>query len=71
MLGLAFGSKLMSKVINKINKPLMWYALIEIGIGLYGLLLLSLFGILPIIFDILLKTDSPFKYHPIQFFSYY
>ena len=45
--GLALGSWLAGRNIDKLENPLKYYGFIEIGIGLFGLLLISLFTILP------------------------
>src|SRR4030042_1657729 len=45
--GLALGSWLMSKYVDKIKSLPGTYALIELGIGLYGVLLLNMFNLLP------------------------
>ncbi|MBU2638068.1 MAG: hypothetical protein KJ955_03785 [Nanoarchaeota archaeon] len=47
MLGLALGALIMSRYSEKIKNPLAAYGLMEIGIGLYGILLIPLFNILP------------------------
>ncbi len=47
MAGLALGSWLISKYVDKIKNLPSAYALMELGIGLYGILLLSLFNLLP------------------------
>lgn len=51
MLGLALGSWFISKRIGKIKNLPKTYAHIEMAIGLYGVLLLSIFNILPDIYD--------------------
>jgi spermidine synthase len=45
--GLALGSWLAGRYIDKLENPLKYYGFIEIGIGLFGLLLISLFTVLP------------------------
>lgn len=45
--GLALGSWLAGRYIDKLENPLKFYGFIEIGIGLFGLLLISLFTVLP------------------------
>jgi spermidine synthase len=51
MAGLALGSWIIGKYVDKIENLPKTYALFEIGIGLYGALLLSIFNILPDIYD--------------------
>lgn len=51
MMGLGLGALIISKHINKIKNLPIAYALIEIGIGLYGILLLSIFNLLPQIYN--------------------
>ena len=51
MLGLALGSLIISKYIEKIKNLPLTYAMIEFGIGLYGILLLSIFNLLPGIYN--------------------
>lgn len=60
MAGLALGSWLMSKYVEKIRNLPKAYALMEIGIGLYGLLLLSLFYILPKGYRLLYEMHGSF-----------
>lgn len=45
--GLALGSFISSKYADKLKNPLYVFALLEIGIGIYGLVILWLFNILP------------------------
>jgi len=47
MLGIGWGSLLMSKFIEKIKNPLYFYALFELFIGLFGISLIFLFNSLP------------------------
>src|SRR3989338_3551209 len=51
MAGLALGSWLISKYVDKIRSLPKAYAIMELGIGLYGMLLLSLFNLLPGIYN--------------------
>lgn len=48
--GLSLGSWLFSKYADKIENPLKVFAFLELGIGVYGLLIISLFNILPSIY---------------------
>ncbi len=45
--GLALGSWLFSSYADKARNPLKLFALLELGIGIYGLIMISLFNILP------------------------
>ena len=45
--GLALGSWLFSKYADRVENPLKTFAFLELGIGVYGLLMISLFNILP------------------------
>ena len=47
MAGLALGSYILSKYADKLRNPLYVFALLEIGIGIYGLLIIGLFNVLP------------------------
>jgi spermidine synthase len=69
MLGLALGSRLIGKFVDRVKRPLLLYSLLQFGIALYGLLLLSIFNILPMVFNKLLLIRTPFHYFLIQFFS--
>jgi len=69
MFGLAIGGYIAGKYADKIKHPLRAYAFIEIGIGLYGLFSLSLFGLLPHVFDTLHSIHAPLVYNSIQFGS--
>ncbi|PIV41694.1 MAG: hypothetical protein COS26_03185 [Candidatus Nealsonbacteria bacterium CG02_land_8_20_14_3_00_40_11] len=50
MTGLALGSWLVSKYVDKLSNLPKTYALMELGIGLYGVLLLSIFSLIPDIY---------------------
>jgi len=60
MLGLALGSWIISKRIEKIQNLPKTYALLEIGIGIYGILLLSIFNILPQVYNSLYSLHTNF-----------
>jgi len=47
ILGLAIGSWLAGKYSDKISNPLKFFAIFQIAIGVYGILLLPVFGFLP------------------------
>ena len=51
MFGLAIGSLIISKYVDKIGNLPKTYALMELGIGLYGVLLLSIFNLLPKVYN--------------------
>src|SRR3990172_2331179 len=68
MLGLALGSWIITKKIETIKDLPKTYALFEIGIGLYGVLLLSIFNILPYIYDSLYFLHTNFYlFEAVQF----
>jgi spermidine synthase len=50
MAGLALGSFIASKYADNLKNPLYIFALLELGIGIYGLLIIGLFNILPFIY---------------------
>src|SRR3990172_1893144 len=58
--GLALGSLIVSKYVDSIKNLPNTYAFFEIGIGLYGVLLLSLFNLLPGIYDSLYFLHTNF-----------
>ena len=60
MLGLAIGSLIASKYADKIKNLPATYALIELGIGLYGVSLLSVFNLLPRMYNSLYFLHSNF-----------
>ena len=47
ILGLAIGSWLAGKYSDRMKNPLKYFAIFQIGIGTYGILLLPIFGLLP------------------------
>jgi spermidine synthase len=47
ILGLAIGSWLAGKYSDRMQNPLKYFAIFQIGIGAYGVLLLPIFGLLP------------------------
>jgi spermidine synthase len=49
--GLAIGSYLIAKHVDEIKNLPMAYGLMEIGIGIYGVLLLSIFNLLPKVYN--------------------
>lgn len=69
MAGLALGSGLAHRFLTRTSRPLFWYAIAELAIGAYGVLLLALFGALPIFFARLLKVKTLLWYHCIEFSS--
>lgn len=62
MAGLALGSLIISKHVDRIKNPPKTYALLEIGIGLYGLLLLSIFNVLPKVYNLLYSLHANFYF---------
>ena len=58
--GLALGSWLISKKIHKIGNLPKTYALMELGIGLYGVLLISIFNLLPKAYRIIYELSGNF-----------
>jgi len=68
MAGLALGSLIVGKHVDKIKNLPKTYALFEIGIGIYGVLLLSIFNLLPGIYDgFYLLHTSFYLFEIIQF----
>lgn len=59
MAGLALGSYILSKYADRLRKPLYCFALLEVGIGIYGLLIIWLFNILPYPYLWISNTFSP------------
>ncbi len=53
MAGLSLGSFLVSKYVDKLSNLPKTYALIELGIGLYGVLLLTIFSLIPDIYRVI------------------
>ena len=60
MLGLAIGSLIISKYVDKIRNLPLSYALMELGIGLYGVLLLSIFNLLPELYNSMYALHTNF-----------
>lgn len=50
ILGLAIGSWLAGKFADRLQNPLKYFALIQIAIGFFGILLLPIFGLMPSIY---------------------
>ena len=48
ILGLAIGSWLAARYSDKLKNPLKYFALIQIGVGFYGILFLPIFATLPV-----------------------
>ncbi len=61
MFGLFAGSWLIGRYINELENELRWYALLEIAIGCYALLLLAVFGMFDAIFSLLYQLFSPIE----------
>lgn len=60
MAGLALGSWTVSKYIDRISNLPAAYAFMELGIGLYGILLLNIFNILPSFYRIIFSLNENF-----------
>jgi predicted membrane-bound spermidine synthase len=69
MVGLGAGSLYAGSLSKSPRPPLLFYALFEIGIGLYGLLILEIFTLLPDINQKLLSISDPSRYHLNLFIS--
>ena len=67
MLGLALGSFIMRYFIDPVDRPLLLYSMVEFGIAAYGLLLLSLFSLLPSILQTVTAIKIPFLYYFAEF----
>jgi spermidine synthase len=68
MTGLALGSYIYGKRVDKSQNPIKLFAKLEIGIGLYGLLTLSLFELLHYPYFVLHNTfHESFLFHYAQF----
>ena len=63
MLGLALGCFVMRYCIDAVGKPMLLYSIVEFGIAAYGLLLLSLFSLLPSILQTVTAIKTPFLYY--------
>ncbi len=50
LVGLALGSWIAGRYTDRLRNPLRYYGFIEIGIGLYGLMLISIFAVLPALY---------------------
>ena len=50
LVGLALGSWIAGRYTDRLSNPLRYYGFIEIGIGLYGFMLISLFAVLPALY---------------------
>ena len=50
LVGLALGSLIAGRYTDRLHNPLRYYGFIEIGIGLYGLMLISIFAVLPALY---------------------
>jgi spermidine synthase len=68
MAGLALGSQIISRYVDKIQNLPKAYALMELGIGLYGVLLLSLFGLFPDIYRAIYPLHKSF--YVFEFFQF-
>lgn len=57
-IGFALGSFLFRNIADKVKNPVKLFALLELGLGLYGLIILSLFKILPLIYLPLIEISG-------------
>ena len=67
MLGLALGSFIVRYFIDAVDKQLLLYSMVEFGIAACGLLLLSLFSLLPSILQTVTAIKIPFQYYFAEF----
>ena len=67
MLGLALGSFIVRYFIDAVDKLLLLYSMVEFGIAACGLLLLSLFSLLPSILQTVTAIKTPFLYYFAEF----
>ena len=67
MLGLALGSLCAKLFIEKVERPLLLYTILEFGIAAYGLLLLSLFSLLPKLLQAVTQIKTPLLYFFVEF----
>ena len=67
MLGLTLGSFIMRYFVDAVDKPLLLYSLVEFSIAAYGLLLLSLFSLLPSILQTVTAIKTQFLYYFAEF----
>jgi len=62
MLGLGLGSRLAGARLRRLRDPMRWYALAELGIGLYALACRPLIELTDRVFTALVSVDSPAGY---------
>ena len=67
MLGLALGTFIMRCCIDAVGKALLLYSIVAFAIAAYGLLLLSLFSLLPSILQTVIAIKTPFLYYFSEF----
>ncbi|MEI7672042.1 MAG: fused MFS/spermidine synthase, partial [Deltaproteobacteria bacterium] len=67
--GLALGSLLAGRFFNRLKRPMFVYAMMELGIGIYGILLIELVKFLPAVNEHLLMVTSLLQYNTMIFGS--
>lgn len=60
MLGLALGALIISRYSERIKNPLAAYGIMEIGIGIYGILLIPIFNMLPDAYRVIYPLSENF-----------
>jgi spermidine synthase len=65
MIGFVLGAYLFRNLADRVKNPVLLFAILELGIGLYGLIILSLFKILPTIYLSLMGVPG------FQFFQFF
>ncbi|MEE8403146.1 MAG: fused MFS/spermidine synthase, partial [Candidatus Hydrothermarchaeaceae archaeon] len=62
-IGLALGSYIMGRYVDRLEFPILWFAFIELGIGLFGLVLLPAFSMLDLPYLMFFqKIQSPYLF---------
>lgn len=62
-IGLALGSHIMGRYVDRLSFPILWFSLIELGIGICGLVLLPAFSVLDIPYLMLFQNiKSPYLF---------
>lgn len=67
--GLALGSLLAGRFLSRLKRPMYVYALMELGIGIYGILLIELVKLLPAVNEHLVTVTSLLQYNTMIFGS--
>jgi spermidine synthase len=58
LVGLTLGSALASAAADRLDDPLRWFGLLQLGIGLSGVITLILFAVLPSFIDAMITSDT-------------